>query len=109
MQVMVANKCRRAICDVESFQSEVMLLGNRFPEGDIGVSELLPQLRGFFRPPEVIMIFEDRPRNSFDLVHEARDNVAFASFDAQYIYDDGIIFKAVKAASARYRRNAESR
>jgi chemotaxis response regulator CheB len=105
--IHVTREYRRAVYDVEEFHPEVILLGNRFPEGDIGVNAFLPQLRGFNRPPEVIMIFEARPRNSFDLIHEARDNGAFAAFDAPYIYDDGIIFDTIKTASARYRYKVE--
>jgi len=107
MEVRVVNEARRAIHETESFKPHVVLMDHRFPEGDIGVSELLPQLRGFMRPPEVIILTGQRGK-SFDLVHEARDNACFAFQDKVDIYQDDWIFKVVEAAYRRCRMKWEA-
>lgn len=106
LDVRVVLEASKALESIEQFEPQVVILDNRFPEGEIGVSEVLPQLRGFMFPPEVIVVTAFRGEG-FDLAYEARDYAAFAFRDKMDVYKDDWIFKTIRAAYENYRKKRE--
>ena len=86
--------------EMDIFNPHVVILGEYYPAGDSGVNDILPQLRSYLPPPEVVMVFMRRDIN-YESIIKARDNGAFSSINQNKCLFDDWIFNEVELAYCR--------